>query len=239
MTVKPTSLFVFLLSLAGQFCKAQELSEINVRIKKEAFTIHSIVFTLNGLDLFISSTGNIFPVNTHGIRKNGWKSYACDSSEYEYYDGFDSDDKTGKIKSINGITIDYYDKFSNKTKIGKIKSIGNTNIDYYDNFDNDQKKGKIKSIGKISIDYYDSFDRDEKKGKIKSFGNYNINYYDSFDGDEKMGKLSKIGPVKIDYYDRFSIYNKVGTIKSISGNSQDLYVTVVRKAESRGLNKIP
>ncbi|MBO9202806.1 MULTISPECIES: hypothetical protein [Niastella] len=220
--MKPTSLFVFLF-LAGQICRAQELTEINVRITTEAFSINSIVFTLNGLDLYISSTGDIFPLNTHDKRTDGQEAYTCD----KYYDYFEADEKAGKIRSINGVAIDYYDKFSNKEKVGKIKSIGNTNIDYYDNFDNDQKTGKIKSIGNINIDYYDSYEREEKKGKMKSFGNYNIDYYDTFSWEEKKGKLSTIGPVKIDYYDRFSNNNKKGRIKSICGNTQAFYVTVV------------
>jgi hypothetical protein len=234
--VKSTSLFFFFLLFAGRFCKAQELTEINVRITTEAFTINSIVFTLNDLDLYISSTGDIFPVNAHGKRRKGWQAYACDESDDEYYDYFESDEKAGKIKSINGITIDYYDKFSNKEKVGKIKSIGNTNIEYYDNFDNDQKTGKIKSIGNISIDYYDSFERNEKKGKMKSFGNYNIDYYDSFSSDEKKGKLSTFGPVKIDYYDQFSNNNKMGRIRSIRGNAQALYVTVIGKCGMSDFN---
>src|SRR6476659_6408503 len=159
LAMKPASLFVSFLLVAGQFCKAQELTDINVRITTEPFTIHSIVFNLDGIDFYISCTGDIFPVNAYGRRKRGWQAYARDSSDDEYYDYFESDEKAGKIKSINGITIDYYDRFSNREKVGRIKSIGNTAIDYYDNFDNDQKTGKIKSIGNVSIDYYDSFDR--------------------------------------------------------------------------------
>lgn len=223
--VKSTSFFIFLLLLAVQFCKAQELTEINCRISPEAFTIKSIVFTLNGLDVYINSTGDIFPANTCVRKMNGWQAPAHD--DYEYYDNFGGNEKVGKIKSINGITIDYYDKFSNKVKIGKVKSIGNTTIDYYDNFDNQQKTGKIKSIGNIIIDYYDSFERNEKKGKMKSFGNYNIDYYDTFSGNAKKGKLSTIGQIKIDYYDQFDINDKMGTIKSLHGNTQAFYVTVV------------
>ena len=223
--MKSTSTFVFFLLFAGPFCKAQELTEINCRISSEAFTINAIVFTLNGLDVYIHSTGDIFPANTCAGKMNGWQAPAQDV--YEYYDNFGGNEKVGKIKSINGIAIDYYDKFSNKVKIGKVKSIGNTIIDYYDNFANEQKSGKIKSIGNIIIDYYDSFERNEKKGKMKSFGNYTIDYYDTFAGDLKKGKLSTIGRVKIDYYDQFSSSDKIGKIKSIKGNTKDLYVTVV------------
>jgi hypothetical protein len=226
--VKSTSTFIFFLLFAGQFCKAQELTEINCRISSNAFAINAIVFTLNGLDVYINSRGDIFPVNPCVRKRNGWQAVAHENDE-KYYDNFESDEKVGKIKSINGITIDYYDKFSNKMKIGKVKSIGNTNIDYYDNFDNGQKTGKIKSIGNIVIDYYDSFERNEKKGKIKSFGNYTIDYYDTFSGNMKEGKLSTIGPIKIDYYDQFSSSDKIGKIKSIKGNTQAFYVTVVDK----------
>ena len=233
MAVKSTSLFVFLLLIAGQLCKAQELTEVNFRITKETYTIHSIIFTYNGLDLYLSSSGDISPLYAHGRRKEGRQSYNHDSLDNEYYGKFESDEKAGKIKSINGITIDYFDKFSNNTKVGKIKSIGNINIDYFDNFDNAWKTGKIKSIGNIAIDYYDTFDRDEKKGKMKSFGNYNIGYYDLFDGDEKKGKLSTVGAVKIEYYDRFNSNSKIGSIKSINGNTQDLFVTVIEKWKHR------
>jgi hypothetical protein len=234
--VKPISFFVFFLLFTSQLCKAQELTEINVRITTEASTINAIVFTLNGLDVYISSTGDIFPVNAHGKRKKAWQAYTCDEAGDEYYDYFESDEKAGRVKSINGIPIDYYDKFSNKEKVGKIRSIGNTTIDYYDNFDNDQKTGKIKSIGNITIDYFDSFERNEKKGKMKSFGDYNIDYYDSFASDEKRGRLSTFGPVKIDYYDQFSNDNKVGRIKSIRGNTQALYVTVIGKWKMSDFN---
>lgn len=231
--MKSTSLFVSLFLIAGQFCKAQELTAVNFRITKETYTIHSIVFTYNGLDLYLSPGGDISTGNAYGRRKKGRQSYNHDSLDNEYYDKFEGDEKAGKIKSINGITIDYFDRYSNNTKVGKIRSIGNVNIDYFDNFDNEQKTGKIKSIGNIAIDYYDTFDRDEKKGKMKSFGNYNINYYDLFDGDEKKGKLSTIGAVKIEYYDRFSPDSKTGNIKSINGNTQDLYVTVIGKWKHR------
>jgi hypothetical protein len=225
--VKSTILLMCLLG-AGWFCKAQEPTEVNVRITPAGAGIHSIVFTLNGLDLYINAAGEVFVANSHGKKRKGWQEHTRDRSADIYYDNFDGDEKMGKLKSINGITIDYYDKFSNKEKIGKIRSIGNTNIDYYDNFDNAQKTGKVKSIGNVAINYYDSFDRDEKKGKMKSFGNYTIDYYDTFAGDLKKGRLRLVGPVTIDYYDQFSSDSKKGRIKSILGNTQALFVTVIR-----------
>jgi len=181
MAVKSTSLFVFLLLIAGRFCKAQELTAVNVRITKEAYTIHSIVFTYNGLELYLGSSGDIFPVNTEG---NG--------ITIDYFDKFSNNTKVGKIKSIGNINIDYFDNFDNDQKTGKIKSIGNIAIDYYDSFDRDEKKGKMKSFGNYNIGYYDLFDGDEKKGKLSTIGAVKIEYYDRFSADSIIGSIKSI-----------------------------------------------
>lgn len=188
-------LLIFTLVLCtGLIANAQEVIRTTVKIQNYKPGIQEIELTFNSFILDINSEGEIFfkPIRERGNRLN---------LEVTYYDNF-SNDKSGKIKSIDGIPIDYY-----------------TEYDIHD------KKGRVKSIGKLVVKYNNAFDIHEVDGTLKSIGNTVIKYNNAFDIHETKGTVKSVGSVKIDWYNSFDAKNLRGRIKSIKGNTPALHVT--------------
>mgnify|MGYP003596976193 CR=1 FL=1 len=117
------------------------------------------------------------------------------SSVITYYQGFESPELVGKIRTIGKLIFDYYGRYDQKMVQGKIRFIGNAAIEYYQGFDDPQLQGNLKTVGSTGIRYYSSFDDKAIRGKIKSIGNIQYSWYTSLDRPGYGGNL-KSGPLR-------------------------------------------
>ena len=175
-------------------------------------------------DVYIESVELVVNGTRFQIDLDGQLNFNNRRSNVTYYGQFDSEYKQGKVKSVNGVTLDYYDQFSSTDYSGKLRSIGGNTISYYDSFTIFVKKGLVKTIGNINIEYYDRFSGEDKDGKVKSVGSVNVAYFDRFDGDERKGKMRSAGNTQITYFDRFDRNHAPGIIRSITGTTPRLRI---------------
>jgi len=171
-------------------------------ISRFELSIQEFVITIDGKGNIISATS---------LRRDGKQTSDVDFDIY------------GRPSHYQDLEIEEYDNFD-KNKAGKIKSINGISIDYYSNFDIHDIPGKIKSIGNIIIKYNNSFDIHDQSGTLKSIGDISIKYNTNFDINEIKGTLKSIGPVKIGWYTGIQSERSKGRIKFIRGNTQTVYV---------------
>ncbi|MNJ91403.1 hypothetical protein D3C87_90550 [compost metagenome] len=205
---------IFILSLMlciGLTSKAQDFTRANFKIEDYKKGVQKIVLTFNTFVIGINPDGEISSLEPlRRSRQNDWDDY--------------EDNPVYGSKNLGSLNVIYYDNF-NLDKSGKIKSIDGIPFDYYSSFDIHDKKGRLKSIGKTVIKYNNNFDIHEINGTLKSIGDIDFKYNNNFDIHELKGTLKSVGPIKITWYNTFDNEAQRGKIKSIKGNTRTMHVT--------------
>ncbi len=178
--------YLLLLLIVSVSITAQQIREIQISQNGKKTIVH---LEINGTFLSMDTDGNISQINSNQkgnmklneqttgtfqgdveIDYDDPKSISTKKAYFDYYDDFYSY-RSGKLKSVDDISIDYYDGFYSYQN-GKLKSIGNLKFTYFDGF-YDYQKGKLKSINNLEFTYYDDFYK-YRSGKLKSIkGNNN------------------------------------------------------------------
>lgn len=210
--MKHKNLFMLGLMLCiGLAGKAQDIISANFKISDHAKGLNQVELTFSKFRLGIGHKGNVIFLEPLGSDQSGdWGDYDAGSSN-----------NTQRYGNLN---VTYYDNFD-KNKAGKLKSINGFTLDYNSDFDIHDIPGGIKSIGNIKISYNNSFDIHDKPGTIKSIGDIKINYNNSFDIHDKPGTVKSVGPVRIQYFGDFDDSTQRGRVKSIKGNTRAIHVT--------------
>jgi len=200
--------FMLCIGLTG---KAQEAIRANFIIEDYKKGIQEIELTFSTFIIGIDPEGKIsFIEPLKRSRPNDWGDF--------------EDNPVPGSKNLGNLKVTYYDRFD-QDKTGKVKSIEGISFDYYGSFDIHDKKGRLKSIGKMDIKYNNNFDIHDVNGTLKSIGNIDIKYNTTFDMHETKGTVKSIGPVQIAWYNTFDNQQQRGKIKSIRGNTRAMYVT--------------
>lgn len=202
--------FMLCIALMG---KAQEIVRANFIIEDYKKGIQEIELTFNTFIIGISPDGKISFIEP--LRR----------SRPNYWDDFEDNPVHGS-KNMGNLNVAYYDGFD-RDKSGKLKSIDGIQFDYYTSFDIHDKKGRLKSIGNRAIKYNNGFDIHEVSGTLKSIGDIDVKYNNGFNIHETKGTVKSIGPVQIAWYNAFDNEQQRGRIKSIKGNTRAMYVTKV------------
>lgn len=213
------SIILSLMLCIGLAATAQEIARANFKIEDYKKGVHEIELTFNTFIIGINPDGEIsFLEPLRRSRPNNLKDYEDNSAQGS--------------RNPGNLNVIYYDNFD-KDKSGKIKSIDGLAFDYYGSFDIHDKKGRLKSIGKTVIKYNNNFDIHEINGSLKSIGDIDFKYNNSFDIHEIKGTLKSIGPIKITWYNAFDNEAQRGKIKSIKGNTRTMHVTKLTAIDDR------
>lgn len=211
MKTKTLIITCFLLGLV-LLGKAQNMLRANFVIADYKTGIQHTVLTFPKFIMGIDAEGKITFLKARGLNNNSY-----DWGDFE-------DHSASETEIIGNLKITYYDR-SDWDKEGKIKSVEGITMNYYDRFDIHDGKGKLKSIGNAKVSYNNVFDIHDKAGTLKAIGNINIQYNNVFDMNEIKGTVKSIGQVKITHYNQLDSKSLQGKIRSIKGNSRELAVT--------------
>lgn len=195
----------------GLTTKAQDFISAKFTIEDYKKGVQEVELTFNTFIIGLSPEGEISYIEPlKKSRPNQWDDF--------------NDNPVKGSKNLGNLKVTYFNSFDSD-KSGKIKSIDGITFDYYSSFDIHDKKGQLKSIGKTAIKYNNTFDIHDISGTLKSIGNINVKYNNTFDMHEPKGTVKSIGPIKVLWYNAFDNDELRGKVKSIKGNTRNLYVT--------------